>query len=105
MYLIKLFPLDLGRFLLISVVMSNEGTTASVQHPNVMQTTTFKDAALNANRHSRMEPISIFVKGVSKINSFKQALQTGSQLEKNQGFNMLCNVYVQFIHILGTENQ
>ena len=92
MYLIELFPLDLGRFLLISVeVMSNEGTTASVQHPNVMQTTTFKGAAFNANRHSGMEPISIFfVKGVSMINSFKQALQMGSQLENSRFY---CNMF------------
>ena len=46
-------------------------------------TPTFKDAALHANRHSRMEPIVIFVKGVSKTNSFKQTLQMGSQLENS----------------------
>ena len=42
--------------------MGNEGTTASVQRLNLMQTTTFKDAARNANRHSRMEAIVICVK-------------------------------------------
>ena len=75
--LVVLFPFDPSQFV---EAIGNEGTTALVQHPNIMQTTTFKDAALSANRHSRMEPISIFVKGVQKINSFKQALQMGSQL-------------------------
>ena len=66
-------------FSLFVEVMSNDGTTTSVQRLNVMQTTTFKDAARNANRHSRMEAIVI-------CSSSKQAPQL---LEKGlRVFNM-----------------
>jgi len=49
------FTLDLVVF--VVEAMSNEGTIASEQHRNDKQTTTttFKDAALNVNRHSRMK--------------------------------------------------
>ena len=42
-------------FSLFVEVMSNDGTTTSVQRLNVMQTTPLKDAAINANRYSRMK--------------------------------------------------
>ena len=78
--LVVMFPLDPSQFV---EAMSNEGTTASVQHLHIQGCSPSCKPSLK-NQEGNQYLSSLSREGRSMINSFKQALQMGSQLENSR---------------------